>query len=104
MPGVGCFSFAQGHDAFLVGFGTKPTETMVDNGEALRMEIGDFSKFPEVLNHLFESAVELGDGTVDVGLYRKRFGGLWMGVRLREVDGAFSFVRSHRCLLIGSVG
>jgi hypothetical protein len=109
MPGIGGFTLTQDDDEFLVGLGTKPTETVVHGGKALGMEEGDFSQFPEVLNNFFESAVQIGDGAVDMGLYRKRLGGgLWVGfglrLMLREVDRAFSFIRSHRCLPKGSVG
>jgi hypothetical protein len=76
----------------------------MDAMEAAGGEIVDPLERVEALYGLFKPVIHLRQRAVSVGLYRHEFGfgvrteALGFGLRLREVDGAFSFVRSHICL------
>src|SRR5689334_25196002 len=61
------------------------------------------------MDGLFQSGVQFSNGVVNVGPYGCWCGGFVIGLRrlglwLRQVDGAFNFIRSHiACLLAGGL-
>jgi hypothetical protein len=114
---VGQLAPVEHRHQFTVGLGTCPANQVQDLIKTTGGNVFDLLQGLQAFNHVFKPAVHISDGPVDVGAYRLRFGGLigWLGdlwllvsgtrlfrvlgLRLRKVDGAFTFVYSHGCLL-----
>ena len=106
MAGVGELAAMQGHGELPVGPCSNAANQVMHGGHAVRVEEADSSKGLQVLDDLLKSAIQFGNGPVDMGLYRHEFGGLRVGaaaLKLRQEDGTFSFVASHIALLWGDL-
>ena len=102
------FALLQSDREFTVQLSAYPRDHAVSGGGARRTEVVDAAQSLQVLEDLFEAAVQLGDGPVDVDLHRHELGGHGVGEEaahglLRQSKGAFSFTCSHFALLGGDV-
>lgn len=106
MGGVGDLAVMQDRGELPVGLRPDAANQVVHGGHASRVKEADSPKYLQVMDDLFKSAIQFGNGPVDVGLYRHEFGGFRIGaaaLRLRQKNGTFSFVSSHLALLWGDL-
>lgn len=102
MAEVGAFAVLDGDHEIAICLRSNSGNQLMHGGHSVRREEADSPNGLQISCDLLKPVIQFSNGPVNVGFYRHEFGGFTVraaALRLRQRDGAFSFVASHVALL-----